>query len=335
MTASREKRPAPLRVGLHAMSQDTLPPTQEATPQEQVAPCAPDLVVTCLEATPSALWIGTARGLWLLHAPNTAAIPIVGRELVTSIASTGSTVYFSTWMGGGIYAVSRLTLRPEQIGYPDIASYNRGLIRMNAVALWNNTLAVATDGGLFSYSLSRRAWSAPHAAEAFRYLLATPTRLWAFGEREAVSFDRAYRATARVAVRVPMTPVLEQSALWWAELGATGVRVWRLSSAGRERRAIDFRFDEMALRLGVRGEPTAVARWNEFWYVGMGTPPLDNPTARRSGMLLRLNFATRRAELVWHGASVGALAPWRGALMVGTRDGLFELRRAEAGIPRP
>jgi hypothetical protein len=46
-------------------------------------------------------------------------------------------------------------------------------------------------------------------------------------------------------------------------------------------------------------------------------------------MVLRLNFTTKRAELAWAGASVSALAAWRNILMVGTRDGLYALQRAQ------
>lgn len=300
---------------------------QEAGSQEQLTRCAPRFAVTCFEATERTLFIGTVKGLWFLRELDAPATQLAGEELVTSVIATGQRVYFSTWMGGGLYAVSQTTLGVERLGYPDTVSYDRSLIRMHATALWNNTIAVATDAGLFSYAIGRSRWSEPHSEESFQFLLATGTRLWAFCAGEIVGFDRQYRVVERAAARVAARPVQEQSRIWWADTAPTGVRLWSFTPTSRSPRSIDFRLDETAARRGRIESPTVLARWGAFWYVGTGIPSLDSPYHPRSGQLLRLNFTRRRAELVWNGASVSALAVWRGNLMVGTRDGLYILQR--------
>lgn len=302
---------------------------QEAELQEPLALCTPRLTVTCLEATANTLFIGTTNGLWFQRELDSPAVQLTAGELLTAITATGLTVYFSTWMGGGLYAVSRTSLRVERLGYPEIASHSRDLTRMRAVALWNNTIAVATDGGLFSYSLGRNRWSEPHAEGRFLFLLATGTRLWAFSEDEIVGFDRQYRVVERMTARVATRPVQEQARFWWADTAPTGVRLWSFAPTSRRLRPIDFRLDDSTARLGGALTPTALARWGMFWYVGTGAPPLDSPMRPQSGRLLRLNSTRNRAELMWQGASVSALAVWKGALMAGTRDGLYRLQRAE------
>lgn len=63
-----------------------------------------------------------------------------------------------------------------------------------------------------------------------------------------------------------------------------------------------------------------LVRWGAFWYVGLG--------GRGRGMVLRLNNAARRAELVALGAAVNIPTVWRGDLMIGTRNGLYTLAKA-------
>ncbi|MCS7208324.1 MAG: hypothetical protein NZ874_02015 [Fimbriimonadales bacterium] len=292
--------------------------TQETNPQEQVFECGLPRAVNCIAATPRSLWVGTNAGLYLyrdLRAPTARFIPT---ESITTITAATSTIYFATPRSWGMYQMP-VSLRVEPIEPPEVT--HAGYVRVHALAVWNNTLAVATSFGLYSYSLSRRRWEGRHAEESFSHLLATGTRLWAFGA-QLVGFDRQYQVVARAPVQVATPPVLEQSRLLWATASHAGIELCTYSPGAHGVQRRMFRFDEAALRVGSGMQPTGIARLGAFWYVGLA--------ARRGarggrGMVVRVNFARNRAELAWEGTPVNALVAWRGALMAGTEAGLYAL----------
>lgn len=288
---------------------------QETAIEEQVIECGLRGSVNCMEATPNGLWVGATTGLYLyrdLRAPTTSFLL---NETVNALTSASASVYVATRRNWGLYQIS-LTLGITPIKPPEVATAES--MEPRALAVWNNTLAVASTAGLYRYALSRHEWELIDR-EVFQYLLATSTRLWACG-RELVGFDRQYRVVERVPVPIPMPPVLEQSRLWWASASGGTIHLHSYSlGAGRAQRT-DFRLDDAALRTGGAGQATALVRWGAFWYVGLG--------GRGRGMVLRLNNATRRAELVALSAAVNILTVWQGNLMIGTRNGLYTLAKA-------
>ncbi|MCS6918611.1 MAG: hypothetical protein NZM28_02445 [Fimbriimonadales bacterium] len=289
---------------------------QEPEIEEQAVECGLPRAVTCIEATANSLWVGTTAGLYLYRDLRAPTASFLQNETINALAATSATVYVAAKRNWGLYQIPP-TLRLAPIEPPEVTTAE--YMEPRALAIWNNALAIASTTGLHRYALSRREWGLADR-EVYQYLLATGTRLWAGGS-QLVGFDRQYRPVERVPVQVTMQPVQEQSRLWWASASGGVIRLHSYSlGAGRVQHE-DLRFDEAALRVGGWSQATALARWGAFWYVGLG--------GRGRGMVVRLNLAAKRAELAAQSASVNALAVWRGNLMVGTREGLYALRRAE------
>lgn len=287
---------------------------QETAIEEQMVECGLRGSVTCMEPTPDGLWVSWANGLCLYRAPVTSSVCFFLSDTINALASISATVYAATRRNWGLYQISP-TLGITPIKPPEVATAES--MEPRALAVWNNTLAVASTAGLYRYALSRHEWELIDR-EVFQYLLATSTRLWACG-RELVGFDRQYRVVERAPVPIPMPPVLEQSRLWWASASGGTIHLHSYSlGTGRAQRT-DFRLDDAALRAGGAGQATALVRWGAFWYVGLG--------GRGRGMVLRLNNAARRAELVALSAAVNILTVWQGDLMIGTRNGLYKLAK--------
>jgi hypothetical protein len=269
-----------------------------------------------MEATQSSLWVGTTAGLYLYRDLRAPAASFLSNETVNALTATSATAYVATRRNWGLYEVPH-TLRLTPIKPPEVTTAE--YMEPRALAIWNNALAIASTTGLYRYALSRREWELVDRA-AFQYLLVTNTRLWACGQ-QLLGFDRQYRAVEHVAVQIATPPVLEQLRLWWAASAGGTISLHSYSLGMGKAQREEFRLDDAALRVAGGGQATALARWGAFWYVGLG--------GRGRGMVLRLNFTTKRAELAWAGASVSALAAWRNILMVGTRDGLYALQRAQ------
>lgn len=288
---------------------------QETAIEEQITECGLRGSVICMEATPSGLWVGATTGLYWYRDLRAPTASFLSNETVNALTSASMTVYVATRRNWGLYQVPP-TLRITPIEPPEvtIAVY----MEPRTLAVWNNALAIGSTTGLHRYALSRRKWELVDR-EVFQYLLATNTRLWGCGQ-ELVGFDRQYRVVERAPVRVTMPPALEQSRLWWASASGGTISLNSYSMGlGRAQRT-DFRLDDAALRYGGVGQATGLVRWGVFWYVGLG--------GRERGMVLRLNTATRRAELVALSAAVNTLAVWQGNLMIGTRNGLYTLAKA-------
>lgn len=253
-------------------------------------------------------------GLYLYRDLRAPTASFLLSEAINALTSTSAAVYVATKRSWGLYQVP-LTLRLTPIAPSEATTAE--YTEPRALAIWNGALAVASSAGLYRYALGRREWELVDR-EVFQYLLATGTRLWALG-RGLVGYDRQYRVVERIAVPITMLPALEQSRLWWATaVGGTVILYSYSLGIGKIERE-EFRLDDSALRVVGGGQATALARWGAFWYVGLGR--------LRHGMVLRLNFTTKRAELAWEGASVSTLALWRGNLMVGTLEGLYALER--------
>ncbi|MCX7925806.1 MAG: hypothetical protein N2554_08365 [Fimbriimonadales bacterium] len=289
---------------------------QEPEIEEQAVVCGLPRAVTCIEATANSLWIGTTAGLYLYRDLRAPAASFLPEEPINALAVASATVYVAVKRNWGVYQISP-SLRITPIEPPEVTTAES--MEPRALAIWNNALAVASTTGLHRYALSRREWELVDR-EVYPYLLATGVRLWACGS-QLVGFDRQYRPVERVPVRIATPPVLEQSRLWWATTSGGTVSLHRYSLGGGKTQREDFPLDDWALRAGGGSQATALARFGAFWYVGLG--------GRGRGMVLRLNFKAKRAELAWQGASVNALAVWRGNLMVGARDGLYALQRIE------
>lgn len=288
---------------------------QETAIEEQVIECGLRGSVNCMEPTPNGLWVGATTGLYLYRDLRAPTASFLLNETVNALTSASATVYVATRRNWGLYQVPP-TLRITPIEPPEVTTAE--YMEPRALAVWNNALAVASTAGLYRYTLSRREWELVDR-EVFQYLLATSTRLWACG-RELVGFDRQYRVAERAAVQVSTTPMLEQSRLWWASAIGGTISLHSYSMGTGRAQRTDFPFDDAALQIGGAGQATALVRWGAFWYVGLG--------GRGRGMVLRLNNATRRAELVALSAAVNTLTVWQGNLMIGTRNGLYTLARA-------
>ncbi|MCX7992046.1 MAG: hypothetical protein N2651_00095 [Fimbriimonadales bacterium] len=289
---------------------------QEPEIEEQATECGLPRTVLCMETTPNSLWVGTTAGLYLYRDLRAPAASFLSSETINALAVASATVYVAVKRNWGLYQVSP-TLRITPIEPPEVTTAE--YMEPRALAVWNNALAIASTTGLHRYALSRREWELADR-EVYRYLLATGMRLWACGS-QLVGFDRQYRPVERVPVRIATPPVLEQSRLWWATAsgGIASLHSYSLGIGKTQRE--DFPLNDAAMRVGGWSHATALARFGAFWYVGLG--------GRGRGMVVRLNLSSKRAELAWQGASVNTLAVWRGSLMVGARDGLYALRRAE------
>lgn len=289
---------------------------QEPSGEEQAIECGLRRAVTWIETTQSSLWVGTTAGLYLYRDLRAPAGSFLSNETINALTSTSATVYVATRRNWGLYEIPP-TLRLTPIEPPEVTTAE--YMEPRALAIWNNALAVASSAGLYRCALTRREWELVDR-EVFQHLLATNTRLWACGQ-QLIGFDRQYRAIERAAVRITMSPALEQSRIWWATAVGGTIRLHSYSLGLGKTQHEEFRLDDAALRVGGGGQATALARWGAFWYVGLG--------GRGRGIVLRLNFRTKRADLAWEGTSVSALVAWRNALMVGTRDGLYALQRAQ------
>lgn len=295
----------------------TIPRMQE---QEQATVHGSPRFITCLEATPNALWAGTMAGLHLfreLRAPSATFLP---NEHITTVIAPTATVYFGTMRSWGVYRISP-SGGLERIEPPEVT--HAGYVQVRALALWNNTLAIATSFGLYSYSSSPKQWELVYPEPTVNYLLATGARLWAFGNG-IVAFDRAYRVVEQADVSVPIAPVREQARFWWATASHTGVALCSFAPTTRAVRSTNFRFEEEVQVVSAQAQATAICRHGAFWYVGLKAIG----SGRSRGAVVRLDFTTSRARLVWHGSAVSALASWRNRLMIGTENGLYALNPA-------